>query len=155
MIDPHGIEPCPGGIMRIHAIVCAAIYISTAASCSSELAQRPPANDPGSVAAAEAPFRRPPSYQPDPLLSAVPPRSPEAPPTGREQVHSPTATPPGNPPLREEPGGHVPAHRHEPHGSDAKPYTCPMHPDVRQARPGRCPECGMTLVPAAPKGDGQ
>ena len=24
-------------------------------------------------------------------------------------------------------------------------YTCPMHPDVRQAGPGNCPKCGMTL----------
>lgn len=27
-------------------------------------------------------------------------------------------------------------------------YTCPMHPDVRESRPGTCPECGMDLVPA-------
>ncbi len=26
-------------------------------------------------------------------------------------------------------------------------YVCPMHPDVRQERPGDCPECGMHLVP--------
>lgn len=25
-------------------------------------------------------------------------------------------------------------------------YTCPMHPEVAQAGPGRCPTCGMTLV---------
>jgi len=24
-------------------------------------------------------------------------------------------------------------------------YTCPMHPEVRQSRGGRCPKCGMTL----------
>jgi Cu+-exporting ATPase len=31
-------------------------------------------------------------------------------------------------------------------------YTCPMHPEVRQDRPGVCPFCGMTLEPvqAAP-----
>ena len=28
----------------------------------------------------------------------------------------------------------------------AAEYTCPMHHDVRQAGPGRCPKCGMTLV---------
>jgi P-type Cu+ transporter len=30
--------------------------------------------------------------------------------------------------------------------SAAKPiYTCPMHPEVQQDRPGSCPKCGMTL----------
>lgn len=29
----------------------------------------------------------------------------------------------------------------------AASYTCPMHPEVRAAKPGRCPKCGMTLVP--------
>src|SRR5215813_12572712 len=26
-------------------------------------------------------------------------------------------------------------------------YTCPMHPEVRQDRPGTCPICGMALEP--------
>ena len=26
-------------------------------------------------------------------------------------------------------------------------YTCPMHPEVQQDRPGNCPKCGMTLEP--------
>lgn len=25
-------------------------------------------------------------------------------------------------------------------------YTCPMHRDVRQNGPGRCPKCGMDLL---------
>jgi hypothetical protein len=25
-------------------------------------------------------------------------------------------------------------------------YTCPMHPEVQQAAPGKCPKCGMELV---------
>jgi len=29
-------------------------------------------------------------------------------------------------------------------------YTCPMHPEVRQAGPGSCPKCGMALEPVAP-----
>ena len=24
-------------------------------------------------------------------------------------------------------------------------YTCPMHPQIQQDRPGNCPICGMTL----------
>ena len=27
-------------------------------------------------------------------------------------------------------------------------YTCPMHPEIRQAGPGACPVCGMALEPA-------
>ncbi len=29
-------------------------------------------------------------------------------------------------------------------------YTCPMHPEIRQAGPGLCPICGMALEPATP-----
>src|SRR3989338_4529104 len=29
-------------------------------------------------------------------------------------------------------------------------YTCPMHPEVRQATPGSCPKCGMALEPVNP-----
>lgn len=28
-------------------------------------------------------------------------------------------------------------------------FSCPMHPDVRSDVPGKCPKCGMDLVPAA------
>ena len=30
-------------------------------------------------------------------------------------------------------------------------YTCPMHPEVRQAVPGSCPKCGMALEAVSPK----
>jgi P-type Cu+ transporter len=32
-------------------------------------------------------------------------------------------------------------------------YTCPMHPQIRQAGPGNCPICGMTLEPVTVTGD--
>jgi uncharacterized membrane protein YraQ (UPF0718 family) len=32
-------------------------------------------------------------------------------------------------------------------GTADEEYVCPMHPHVRQRGPGRCPECGMDLVP--------
>jgi hypothetical protein len=50
-------------------ILVAAIVLG----CSTELVERPAANDPTSVAAAEAPYHPPPSYQPDPLLTPSPP----------------------------------------------------------------------------------
>lgn len=33
---------------------------------------------------------------------------------------------------------------------DGAVYTCPMHPQVRQAAPGNCPICGMALEPVMP-----
>ena len=51
----------------------------------------------------------------------------------------------------------APAIRHEPKPAAATPaqtYTCPMHPEVKQDKPGSCPKCGMALEPAtvaAPK----
>lgn len=33
--------------------------------------------------------------------------------------------------------------------ADQQIFTCPMHPNIRQPGPGRCPICGMGLVPAA------
>src|SRR5687768_3023589 len=32
-------------------------------------------------------------------------------------------------------------------------YTCPMHPEIRQDRPGNCPKCGMALEPLIPELD--
>ena len=29
-------------------------------------------------------------------------------------------------------------------------YTCPMHPEIRQDKPGNCPICGMALEPVMP-----
>ena len=37
------------------------------------------------------------------------------------------------------------------HSHEAKNYTCPMHPEVLQDKPGMCPECGMNLVPTNKK----
>ncbi len=25
-------------------------------------------------------------------------------------------------------------------------YTCPMHPEIQEDAPGKCPKCGMDLV---------
>ncbi|WP_425307685.1 copper-translocating P-type ATPase [Ammonicoccus fulvus] len=34
-----------------------------------------------------------------------------------------------------------------PEGAEISEWTCPMHPEVRQAGPGSCPICGMALEP--------
>ena len=31
-------------------------------------------------------------------------------------------------------------------GGAGTKYTCPMHPEVVQDKPGNCPKCGMKLV---------
>jgi len=36
---------------------------------------------------------------------------------------------------------------HSHHNSQEIMYTCPMHPQVRKNEPGRCPACGMELIP--------
>ena len=47
------------------------------------------------------------------------------------------------PPVAEAPASHDdPAHAET---DAAGGYTCPMHSEVRQAAPGRCPKCGMSL----------
>jgi len=35
---------------------------------------------------------------------------------------------------------------------EAVRYVCPMHPEVNQASPGKCPVCHMSLRPTASKG---
>jgi Cu+-exporting ATPase len=47
-------------------------------------------------------------------------------------------------------------HGHDHHGHHQAPeagtvYTCPMHPEIRQDRPGNCPKCGMSLEPLIPE----
>jgi Cu(I)/Ag(I) efflux system membrane fusion protein len=38
-------------------------------------------------------------------------------------------------------------------GTDVEYWTCSMHPQIRQAKPGNCPICGMELVPVKPSGE--
>ncbi len=37
----------------------------------------------------------------------------------------------------------------------ASVWTCAMHPQIRQPEPGKCPLCGMNLIPATDSGDDQ
>src|SRR5437660_1668306 len=42
-------------------------------------------------------------------------------------------------------------HNYEQEHEKKQKYTCPMHPEVVTDYPGKCPKCGMTLVPLKPK----
>lgn len=46
----------------------------------------------------------------------------------------------------QEKGNEHEAHNHEKEESASVKYTCPMHPNVIQDGPGKCPVCGMDLV---------
>jgi Cu+-exporting ATPase len=48
---------------------------------------------------------------------------------------------------REEGRPATPETTRPPEASQGVIYTCPMHPQIRQAGPGTCPICGMTLEP--------
>jgi hypothetical protein len=83
-------------------------------------------------------------------------------PASPQAAESPVATPPSTlrpeaqdnarnsgPETSEDAAGH--AGHGESHGEATAPaaaraYVCPMHPDVVEAEPGRCPKCGMGLV---------
>lgn len=34
-------------------------------------------------------------------------------------------------------------------GTQAEIWTCSMHPQIREPKPGQCPICGMNLIPVA------
>src|SRR5215470_12949915 len=38
----------------------------------------------------------------------------------------------------------------KPKQSQSVTYSCPMHPDFKSKKPGKCPRCGMTLRPDTP-----
>ncbi len=38
-------------------------------------------------------------------------------------------------------------HSHHDHSHKTQMYTCPMHPEVTKPQKGKCPKCGMDLVP--------
>ena len=79
--------------------------------------------------------------------------------SGSEPAAAPHASPSSASGHSEHAQGATPAatsgaHDHQARAADEKPaerWTCPMHPEVSEPKPGKCPKCGMNLVPAAPK----
>jgi hypothetical protein len=55
--------------------------------------------------------------------------------------------------LGEQTAASVPASR--PSSRRATGWTCAMHPQVRSSHPGKCPLCGMALIPVAGAGGGR
>jgi hypothetical protein len=73
------------------------------------------------------------------------PEEKPAAPMGHERHDMPAPAAPKKPPPPDHAG-------HEMHDQKQEAiYTCPMHPEVRSKTPGKCPKCGMTLVPEEKK----
>ncbi|MDR1746323.1 MAG: efflux RND transporter periplasmic adaptor subunit [Tannerella sp.] len=44
-------------------------------------------------------------------------------------------------------GGHSSTHEYTSEQAEAQVWTCSMHPQIRQDKPGKCPLCAMDLIP--------
>ena len=97
-----------------------AVLLALATACATPQAQRPARLDPSNPEAAEAQPIPPPS-----ALQNEAPAPAEKAKDSMEGMSMPSAA-----------------------ATPAKAvYTCPMHADVIRDAPGKCPKCGMTLVP--------
>ncbi|HHT9107163.1 MAG TPA: heavy metal-binding domain-containing protein [Candidatus Wunengus sp. YC64] len=103
-------------------IVTIVLCVTILTGCASQILQLPiSTNDPANPNAPESTF----SPRAN-LLQAEIPVAAEQPPTEPiSPIHPPTTAPPTT-------------------------YACPMHPGIAQSSLGRCPECGMRLVPTGP-----
>lgn len=102
--------------------------VTLLSGCATEPPPRPVALDPSNPAAPESP-----------PLDAGSLGQESAPGGGHSHEHSAPAT--------------APVAETEDEGKrEPTVYTCPMHPEVVSNQPGKCPKCGMKLVPKQPSG---
>lgn len=76
------------------------------------------------------------------------PAAPQAPESGATRVQSSLPSPGHSGPITPPPA--APGRDGTSNNATSPFYTCPMHPEVRSETPGKCPKCGMDLVPGTP-----
>lgn len=73
-------------------------------------------------------------------------------PSNTKQPDAPTAQHASSPSWLVVPGASSPSQKPPPSTAN---YTCPMHPQIEQDRPGQCPICGMDLEPKTAQPEGK
>jgi hypothetical protein len=122
-------------------VVAAALAISVPGCTSSQIDMGP--EHPAAPEATVAPL--PPVGEALSTNDAPPAApAPDGPPHDHHAAHS-GATRGGAPASQD---GKTPSGAND---DDSEQWTCPMHPEVIQSKPGKCPKCGMKLVPLAAK----
>jgi hypothetical protein len=116
---------------HLHVLRLTSLLLAALPGCISDPPRRPPALDPSNPVAPE-------SIATNDLRQA-----PTAPTTSEPLPTNTTSTEPAPPSA----AGNAPNEKPRPTG-----YTCPMHPEIQQSSPGRCPKCGMELVPRTMEG---
>jgi RND family efflux transporter MFP subunit len=133
-IEANGMYEVRSGLRAGDVVATSGVFLIAAEARISTAAKywERTTDDGGAAAPTSAPMPMPmPAIAPPSPSPPPPPRAPARPPS----LPSPSVAPPPAP---------------APAPASATPaviYTCPMHPEVTSPTPGKCPKCGMDLVP--------